>query len=60
MFVEDWTPDWYPEDEERPVTCKRCGAEDLFWEYISRRWRLVSYDGEPHGCVAQPGEFPPV
>ena len=42
-----------PFDLDKPsVTCKRCGASDLYWqqEVIDLRWVLVDIDGNVHQC----------
>ena len=67
MAAEDYFDpyDEPPDDDDaRPVTCKRCGRGNLFWEQYQDeqrnwRWRLIDKNEEPHTCgQASPAEFP--
>lgn len=53
--MADWIADqWdcgdYYEKHEQPRTCKFCGFNELWWENINGKWRLVDESGEPHVC----------
>lgn len=38
-------------EDERPVACKYCGEQGLFWtEVAPNRFRLVTEDGTVHNC----------
>lgn len=45
--------------DDRTITCKRCGADDLYWEEArgernEKRWVLVGYNGTVHACPDAP------
>ena len=52
MAATDWFDydDFDERDGTEPVTCKRCGAGDLTWEWDGR-WVLIEGD-KPHSCAA--------
>jgi hypothetical protein len=51
MAATDWI-EWDDLDERdwtEPVTCKRCGARDLTWDFVGD-WQLFNADGNKHRC----------
>jgi hypothetical protein len=49
----------YWEDGPRNITCKRCGADELYWEEArgernEKRWVLMEHNGEIHVCPDAP------
>lgn len=49
----DWEREFGLEcrDEDRPVTCRRCGKRNLWWHHTGARWRLINDDGNFHTCT---------
>lgn len=45
------------DDEERTVTCDRCGADDLHWMNTSRGYRLYESNNTLHMCKMNDSEF---
>jgi hypothetical protein len=56
--------------DEQDITCKRCGADELYWEeargeHNEKRWVLMEYNGSVHVCPNAPSaadadEFPTI
>lgn len=47
----DWWDGYDDEREPQPVTCKRCGQRDLFWQEVAGRYLL--FEDRPNGSIAQ-------
>jgi len=41
----------YDDNIDRSITCKRCGQDDLHWDYgDDEKYHLYDEDGERHVC----------
>lgn len=49
--------DTYEDPYEGRTTCKYCGFDELFWEQIDEKWRLVDVEGVIHTCKEYRGSM---